>query len=116
MDSRKGMVATTASLAAWIVLLLGTTAAGQAAPARPLFPAPPEGCRVWEAHVLYVIEQHRREGTSETALGEALNIAYAKYAQCVMGGCDLNGEDAVAALDHMHLVLSGGRAVALVDP
>jgi hypothetical protein len=107
-------------LAASVVLVGGVTslmtAVAQSSPTVPFFPAAPEGCRVWEAHVLYVIEKHRREGTSETALGEALDRAYAMYARCVMGKCDMNGTEAVAALEAIHLVLERGRAVALTTP
>jgi hypothetical protein len=106
----------TAVLYACFVTLLATALAAQTAPTVPFFPAAPEGCRVWEAHVLYVIEKHRREGTSETALGEALDRAYAMYARCVMGRCDMNGAEAVAALEGIHHVLERGRAVALIAP
>jgi len=103
-------------LAGWVTALMVTAAAAQPAPTVPFFPAAPEGCRVWEAHVLYVIEKHQREGTSETALGEALDRAYAMYAKCVMGRCDMNGTEAVAALEGIHLVLERGRAMASADP
>jgi hypothetical protein len=106
----------TAVLSACIVTLMATTLAAQTAPTVPFFPAAPEGCRVWEAHVLYVIEKHRREGTPESALGEAFDRAYAMYAKCVMGRCDMNGAEAVAALEGIHHVLERGRAVALVAP
>ena len=106
----------TAVLSALFVTLVATALAAQTALAAPFFPAAPEGCRVWEAHVLYVIEKHRREGTSETALGDALDRAYAMYARCVMGNCDMNGTEAVAALESIHLVLERGRAVALTTP
>jgi len=106
----------TAVLSALFVTLVATALAAQTAPTAPSFPAAPEGCRVWEAHVLYVIEKHKREGTSETALGEAFDRAYAMYAKCVMGGCDMNGTEAVAALEGIHLVLERGRAVALTTP
>src|SRR5215208_4122405 len=66
----------TAVLSALLVTLVATAVAAQTAPTVPFFPAAPEGCRVWEAHVLYVIENHKREGTSETALGEAFDRAY----------------------------------------
>ena len=108
--------ALTAVLSACFVTSGATALAAQAAPTVPFFPAAPEGCRVWEAHVLYVIEKHKREGTSESALGEALDRAYAMYAKCVMGGCDMNGEEAFAALEGIHLVLERGRAVALTIP
>src|SRR5688572_7226735 len=94
----------TAVLCACFVTLVATALAAQTAPSVPFFPAAPEGCRVWEAHVLYVIDQHKRKGTAETALGEALDRAYAMYARCVMGGCDMNGAEAVAALDAIQLV------------
>jgi hypothetical protein len=103
-------------LAAGVSSLMTTASAAQTGPTIPFFPAAPEGCRVWEAHVLKVIDKHKREGTSETALGEALSRAYAMYAKCVMGGCDTNGAEAVAALEGIHLVLERGRTVALAAP
>jgi len=104
----------TAVLSALFVTLVATAVAAQTAPTVPFFPAAPEGCRVWEAHVLYVIEKHKREDTSENALGEAFDRAYAMYAKCVMGRCDMN--EAVAALEAIHHVLERGRAVALAAP
>ena len=106
----------TAVLSALFVTLVATAVAAQTAPTVPFFPAAPEGCRVWEAHVLYVIAKHKREGTSETALGEAFDRAYAMYAKCVMGGCDMNETEAVAALESIHVVLEHGRTVALTAP
>ena len=112
----------TRKLAASLVLaggfssLMTIASKAQTLPTVPFFPAAPEGCRVWEAHVLQVIDKHKREGTSETALGEALNRAYAMYAKCVMGGCDMNGREAVAALESIHVVLEHGRTVALAAP
>jgi hypothetical protein len=106
----------TAVLSALFVTLVATAVAAQTIPTVPFFPAAPEGCRVWEAHVLYVIEKHKREGTSENALGEAFDRAYAMYAKCVMGRCDMNGAEAVAALEAIHHVLERGRAVALAAP
>lgn len=106
----------TVSLVVDVSFLLATTVAAQPAPTRPIFPPAPEGCRIWDAHVTYVIEQHRRDGTSEAALGEALSKAYAMYAKCVMGGCDMNGAEAVATLNEIQLVLVRGRAVALAGP
>src|SRR5215217_3233792 len=106
----------TAVLSACFATLVATAVAAQTASTNPFLPAAPEGCRVWEAHVLYVIEKHKREGTSETSLGEAFDRAYAMYARCVMGGCDMNGTEVVAALEAIHLVLERGRAVALTTP
>jgi len=71
---------------------------------------------MWEAHINYVIEQHKRLGTSETALGEALSIAYATYGKCVICATDKDMNDnAVSALDRIRLVLSRGHTVAAAD-
>ena len=111
----RGRKLSTFLLVTCVASLSATALAAQPAAGHPLFPPGPEGCRVWDAHVTYVIEQHRRDGTSEAALGEALSKAYAMYAKCVMGGCDMNGVEAVAALDEIQLALVRGRAVALVE-
>ena len=85
MDIRTRRLATIL-LAAFVATVVATAVGAQPTPTHPVFPAAPEGCRVWDAHVTYVLEQHRRDGTSGTALGEALSKAYAMYAKCVMGG------------------------------
>ena len=86
-----------------------------AQPAAPI-PVPPEGCRVWEAHIRSVIERHKREGSSEAALGQALSIAYALYGKCVMCSTDQEmNENAISALEKIQLVLSGRREVANAD-
>jgi hypothetical protein len=92
--------------------LIDTAAGAQPLPAGPI-PAPPEGCRIWEAHILSVIEQHKRGGIPEAALGDALSVAYAAYGKCVMCATDKDmNENAVSALKTIQLVLTRGREVA----
>jgi len=103
-----------ASFACMASLSAETTAA-QSAPLSPL-PPPPEGCRIWEAHISYVIEQHKRAGTSESALGEALDLAYATYGKCVMYATDDDmNQNAISALDRIKLVLSRGSTFATAN-
>ena len=86
-----------------------------AQPTGPI-PAPPEGCRVWEAHITSVIERHKRDGSSEAALGQALSIAYALYGKCVMCATDQEmNKNAVSALQRIQLVLSANQEVANAD-
>ena len=99
--NHSGCKLATITLVTALAALSATAVASQSSPST-------EGCRIWEAHITYVIEQHRREGTSEAALGRALDLAYAAYAQCVMGGCDMS-EKTVAVLE----VLSRGRQVEI---
>jgi len=97
------------TLSVLALLALTAPAIAQAVPVDPRA-TPVEGCRIWEAHIASMIERHRRAGTSEAVLEEALNRAYAAYAQCVMGGCDMS-ESTVAVLE----ILSRDRKVALAD-
>ncbi len=104
--------------AIWFACFAGlgaATAVAQTAPLSPI-PPPPEGCRIWEAHIQYVIEQHKRGGTSDAALGEALSIAYATYGKCVICATDKDmNENAVSALERIRVVLSRGYTVAAAD-
>ncbi len=95
----------------WVLALFTLTipAIAQSVPAKPRL-TPIGECRSWELHILSLIKEHRQSGTSEAALGEALNLAYAAYAQCVMCEGDMS-ERAVAVLE----VLSRGRTVASAD-
>jgi hypothetical protein len=101
-----------------LLCLLGLSdmaATGQLLPAGPV-PAPPEGCRIWEAHIRSVIERHKGGSLSDAALGEALSIAYAAYGECVMCATEKEmNENAVSALQRVQLVLSRGRDVAAAD-
>jgi hypothetical protein len=104
-----------AIVASCCALAIATVAAAQPLPEGPIA-APPEGCRIWEAHILSVIERHKRGGTSDAALGDALSIAYAAYGKCVVCATekDMN-ENAVSALKSIQLVLSADRQVAAAD-
>lgn len=104
-----------ATLLLFLLGLSDMAATGQPLPAGPV-PASPEGCWIWEAHILSVIERHKRGGMSEAALGEALSIAYAAYGECVMCATEKEmNENAVSALQRVRLVLSRGRDVAAAD-
>jgi hypothetical protein len=98
-----------------LIFIFSTAAGAQPLPTGPI-PPPPEGCRIWEAHILSVIEQYKRGEISEAARGEALSIAYAVYGKCVMCATDKDmNENAVSALKTIQLVLTRGREVAVAD-
>ncbi len=113
MQAHVGKVAPFALL---FTAVIATTAAAQPVPPGP-GPSPPEGCRIWEAHIRTVIEKHKNEGTSEAALAKALSLAYAAYGQSAICATDKDMNDnAVAALEKIRIVLSQGRTFALRGP
>jgi hypothetical protein len=95
-----------------LALLSAAPTLAQEVPPAPVFGA---GCHVWKVYFHELIEHHRAAGaTSKPALERALDLSYATYARCVMGGPRSEGE-LISAADDIKQALLRGSTVAASD-
>jgi hypothetical protein len=108
MDRRSRKLTIAALLTGCVAVLLATAPAARTEPLSR--PAPSATCDVWNAYLLRLVEQHKEAGASGTALGEALSVAYASYAKCVMCGADKDAAHEVVAMRERAIALLGASS------
>jgi hypothetical protein len=115
MDRRSRKLAFAALLTGCVAVLLATAPAARTEPLSQ--PAPSASCAVWNAYLLRLAEQHKEAGASGTALGEALSLAYATYAKCVMCGTDKDAANEVVAMrERVVALLAASSSLAMKAP